>query len=188
MRVAIVDCEATCWENNGVFQRDNSEVIEIGAIGMSDDSPAVHKFSSFIRPVKHPILTEYCTNLTGIVQDQVDLADLASQVYKDFIAWASMSGLNGGTFVAWGNYDHKKMIAEMSSHGLRFPFNTYINLKDSFASYMGSRPMGLMKAINSLGWQFEGRQHSGIADATNTAKIFNFLKEKAQHVLVQSRF
>lgn len=188
MRFSIVDLEATCWDGLPEFQREHSEVIEVGAVGFVEGKIATHIFDTIIQPIKQPMLSKYCTDLTGITQQQVEAAPLAPAAYREFLAWLSASDLLGGTLVAWGNYDGRKLREEMKLHRIRFPFASYINLKTAFAAYVGGRPMGLSRAIENLGWKFEGRHHSGICDAQNTFRIFSLLKEKAKHVLVLDKF
>lgn len=186
MRFVVVDLEATCWENDGEFQRANSEVIEIGAVSFTEDNPQERTLQLYIKPTKHPVLTDYCTNLTGITQETVDNAWPAPVVYKDFIQWVTPDFL-GSTMASWGEYDWKMLRKEMELHGLRFPFNTHINIKQAFAEYDNSRPRGLRRAIESMGWTFMGQHHSGVDDARNAARILKHLIKEAPHVIRPAR-
>ena len=50
------------------------EIIEIGAVMQSSRTFAIEsEFQTFVRPVRRPVLTDFCTELTGITQH--DLTD-----------------------------------------------------------------------------------------------------------------
>ena len=69
MKVVIVDLEATCQrERNPDFI---SEIIEIGAVKIENDT-VVEEMSLFVKPTINPILTDFCTELTSITQEDVD--------------------------------------------------------------------------------------------------------------------
>jgi inhibitor of KinA sporulation pathway (predicted exonuclease) len=186
MRYVVIDLEATCWENDGPFQRENSEVIEVGAIASTEGLNQVKEIQLYIQPAKYPILTDYCTNLTGITQNTINKAWPARVVYKDFLDWLTPNYL-GCTMVAWGNYDWRMLKKEMDLYDVRFPFNSSINLKQCFADFEGSRPKGLRRAIESLGWTFQGKHHSGLDDARNTDRILKYLLKEAKHVIKPTR-
>ncbi|MEN9576703.1 MAG: hypothetical protein RL514_4558 [Verrucomicrobiota bacterium] len=49
------------------------EIIEIGAVAVrAEDGVPLAEFQSFVRPVRHPRLTPFCTQLTSIQQTDVD--------------------------------------------------------------------------------------------------------------------
>ena len=48
----------------------------------AEDWEVVDEFHSFVRPVRVPILTEFCKSLTGIKQEQVDTAEVFPVVFK----------------------------------------------------------------------------------------------------------
>ena len=75
MRYGVVDLEATCWEERGSPER--MEIIEIGAVLLaSSRGPAEREHGSFVRPVESPLLSDFCTRLTSIRQQDVDGAPL----------------------------------------------------------------------------------------------------------------
>lgn len=51
------------------------EIIEVGAVTVdAANLQVVDEFQSFVRPTRHPRLTEFCTGLTSIAQQDVDNA------------------------------------------------------------------------------------------------------------------
>jgi hypothetical protein len=72
----IVDLEATCSDDGSVL-RHEMEIIEIGAVLQNAKTFEIEsQFQTFVRPVRHPRLTAFCTELTGIRQDMVAAAPL----------------------------------------------------------------------------------------------------------------
>ena len=76
----VVDLEATCDER-GRLPREEMETIEIGAVlidgALLMKSGALEsrgEFQCFIRPIRHPVLSEFCRQLTSIRQEDVDQA------------------------------------------------------------------------------------------------------------------
>ena len=67
----IIDFEATC-ANDGSVPRGEMEIIEIGAVLVEAATfGTLGTFQSFVRPVRHPMLTPFCTELTTITQSDV---------------------------------------------------------------------------------------------------------------------
>jgi len=62
----IVDLEATCCDKQSISRRE-MEAIEIGAV-IVDAQPLnlIDEFVTFIKPVRNPALTEFCTQLTAL--------------------------------------------------------------------------------------------------------------------------
>ncbi|MEM6997030.1 MAG: 3'-5' exonuclease, partial [Myxococcota bacterium] len=67
----VIDLEATC-DDAGAVPKHESEIIEIGAVLADAFTLApCEEFQTFVRPVRHPTLTEFCVGLTHITQDHV---------------------------------------------------------------------------------------------------------------------
>jgi len=64
----ILDLEATCCDK-GTISRHEMEIIEIGAVIVEAQTLATaDEFQSFIKPVRHPVLTQFCRSLTSITK------------------------------------------------------------------------------------------------------------------------
>jgi ERI1 exoribonuclease 2 len=50
-------------------------------------------------------------------------------------------------------------------------FSAWIDLRAVYQKFYTRRPKGLEGALQDVGISFEGRQHSGLCDARNTAKL-----------------
>lgn len=84
MNYIIVDLEATCEKDNKAFQ---NEIIEIGAVKVSETLQALDKFSSFVKPILNPVLSDFCKELTSITQEDIDKADTFPLVFQRFLDW-----------------------------------------------------------------------------------------------------
>ncbi len=96
----VVDLEATCSDDGIAVPRDEMEIIEIGALmihGRTLDS--VSEFQSFVRPVRNPLLTDFCRKLTGITQSEVNAAPECKHVLGEFVEWFSKHP--GFLFCSW---------------------------------------------------------------------------------------
>jgi inhibitor of KinA sporulation pathway (predicted exonuclease) len=165
----IVDLEATCWEGGNDHNRQ--ETIEIGAVRFSPkDGLVLGLFSTLIRPVLEPKLTDYCTGLTGIRQNEVDHADPFPEVFPRFIEWC---GPGPHRLASWGSYDLRQLTLECQRHSLSVPawFSDHLNIKYAFAQRKKVRPCGMAHALKLSGLPPEGRHHRGLDDALNIAKL-----------------
>lgn len=105
----VVDLEATCDDQDPpAVPRDEMETIEIGAVMINGRTLwTVAEFQAFVRPVRHPKLTDFCTSLTSITQTDVDQAPTFSEVLTQFLTWAN--GFQGWRLCSWGAYDTKQI-------------------------------------------------------------------------------
>ncbi len=170
----IIDLEATCWERNEGHYGEN-EIIEIGAIVVDDDYKIISEIQRFARPVRNPILSEFCKKLTSIKQSDVDSAEAFPDVLQDFQAEAErLSGqrLRDLIFCSWGDYDRNQLMRDCQYHKLDYPFGKHRNVKKEFARNHRIKPVGIPRSLGLLGISFEGSPHRGIDDARNIARIF----------------
>ncbi len=166
----IVDLEATCT-NDGSFPPTEMEIIEIGAVRQNARSLEIEdEFQTFIRPVRHRILTPFCTELTSITQSQVDDAPLFAPAIESFRAWFAPYDI---CFASWGDYDRKQFLQDCEFHGVAYPFPPgHLNVKAAFSQAQGVRKrFGLGQALKRLKLTFEGTPHRGIDDARNIARV-----------------
>ncbi|MCW1921109.1 exonuclease domain-containing protein [Luteolibacter arcticus] len=169
--LAIVDFEATCCDKQS-FPREQMEIIEIGSVAMDTASGDIlSEFGTFVRPVRHPVLTDFCKTLTTITQNEVDAAPSFPEALAAFAAWLGQFG--SPVFCSWGDYDRKQLQQDCDFHGQSFPFsNGHRNLKAEFSEWVRtSKRFGVGQALGRLGLTFAGTPHRGIDDAKNIARI-----------------
>jgi inhibitor of KinA sporulation pathway (predicted exonuclease) len=165
----LFDLEATCWEDSE-FQKENSEIIEIGAVRFDSRTfDEIDRFTCLCLPVKQPKLSDYCINLTGITQDELDSKGLPfSTAWNSFLGWAG----SVPQFLAWGQYDYEEIVRSCQQHDL-LPFSgrKYLNAKHLYTFYTGVRGGGLGGRLAAHGLTFEGQQHRALDDAVNTLRL-----------------
>lgn len=168
----VIDLEATCWENNK--HRGENEIIEIGACLVSKDLKIVSSLGTFVRPLIHRKLSDFCKNLTGISQEQVDSAPffpLALENFERDVIYITDKGLNKHTFCSWGNYDKTQLELDCQRHSFAYPFGKHINLKNTIAQWRGEKRKGVKRMMEAIRLQFKGIPHRGRDDAYNIARV-----------------
>ena len=98
----VIDLEATCDDKGAVPKRE-MEIIEIGAVMVDAASlDPVDELALFIKPVCHPQLTSFCTELTSIRQSDVDDAPAFADAMTGLRAWMAGFGelIRAGTLRA----------------------------------------------------------------------------------------
>lgn len=180
MEFLILDFEATCWSGHAMNREQ--EIIEIGVYRMSRFGEFIGKFQCFVRPRVNPRLSAYCTELTGIQQQDVDRAGYFNSVYDDFEGW-----LDGGeqelVTCTWGAGDIPLWRSECKNYRLDPDIlPAAINLKEQFARIQQlPKSIGLLKAMQSLGLEFEGNHHRALDDAYNTGILFRKLLDEWEY-------
>ncbi|NXX92816.1 ERI2 exoribonuclease, partial [Centropus bengalensis] len=150
------------------------------------------EFHTYVQPQEHPILSEFCTELTGITQAQVDEGVPLHICLSQFLKWIQKmqkekkiifssgspqlptSEAKPCTFVTWTDWDLGVCLHyECKRKQLRKPdiFNSWIDLKATYRAFYNRKPKGLSGALQDLGMVFAGREHSGLDDSRNTARL-----------------
>jgi len=183
----VVDLEATCWSASedpilSQNQATESEIIEIGAVAIDDDFVIVDEFCSFIRPVRHPSLSNFCSSLTSISQQQVDQAPFFSEAYLLFLSWINDAA--DVEFFSWGRYDHKQLTREALANGFSAPTWRPCNVKIEFSDWYRGRhglkkSFGMSSALHCVGETFQGSPHRGIDDARNLVAVLRYIRDPA---------
>ncbi|XP_068244405.1 ERI1 exoribonuclease 2-like [Palaemon carinicauda] len=185
--LVVLDFESTCWENGPRMGRQ--EIIEFPAVLLHIATGEIlSEFHHYVMPVEQPILSEFCKNLTGITQDQVEAGVPLGTCLGLFSSWirklcdehqmsfnTSMS-CKHVTFATWSDWDLGVCLHyECSRKQLRKPefFTQWIDIKLTYKNFYQRRPQGLAGALKDLGISFEGREHSGICDTRNTAVLIS---------------
>ena len=176
----VLDLEATCC-NQETVKRHEMEIIEIGAVMVeARDLTTIDEFQTFIKPVRHPILTEFCKSLTSITQAQVDQAPNYIEAIALLKKW--LSNYPNGVFGSWGDYDRNQFKQDSKYHQVPFPIAySHVNLKKKFTKVQGlSKRCGMPEALELAGIALEGTHHRGIDDARNIAKLLPFILGRKQ--------
>ncbi|KAI9323071.1 ribonuclease H-like domain-containing protein [Dichotomocladium elegans] len=189
------DVEATCEENGG-FDYPN-EIIEFPVVLVDGLTfKKVDEFQSYVKPSKHPELTDFCKKLTGITQETVDESPSFVDVLDEFQAFMTKYALFqdcSAVFVTapfsyvrtcgWalfsqkdGPFDIRDFVTKQCTHSkIKLPLyfqQPWINIRKLYKDfYKSERSKNISQMLEALGMSFEGHQHSGLDDARNLWRI-----------------
>ena len=175
--ILVVDLEATCCDLQSI-PRHQMETIEIGAVMVDTVTlEIVDEFQTFIKPCRHPILTEFCLQLTSITQPQVDTAPTFAEAIDLWQPW--LARFNRTIFGSWGDYDRKQFQQDSKHHRIDLPYpvsSHHINLKELFSTAQGlNRRYGMAGALHLAQIELTGTHHRGIDDARNISKLLPYI-------------
>lgn len=171
----VIDVEATC-DDGGRVPRHEMEIIEIGAVLVAaEGGAAVDEFQSFVRPVRHPVLTPFCTGLTSITQAEVDAAPGFPEAFARLAGWIRVHPAPH-VFCSWGDYDRTQFQRDCVFHGVPYALPArHVNLKQAFSDRRGiPKKLGMAAALAQAGLPLLGTHHRGIDDARNLARLLPF--------------
>lgn len=161
-----------------VLEYPIQEVIEIGAVKLDDYFNPIETFTMFVNS-KCPITTR-CTQLTGILQKDVDHAPQFRKAMNQFAEWIVSTGEDYYLY-SWSESDKKQIFTETQVKyiGQNFPIlgclndKHYIDLQREFSFLCGrdrNHPISLKKAAELLNLNFN-QKHRALDDSLAAADI-----------------
>lgn len=186
--IVVVDIEHTC-EMDGSISPEERETIEIGAVLIDTCSlQIVDEFNELIRPITHPEISQFCIELTGITQTELNVAAHFPDVFSNFINW--LPNDVEYVFATWGGYDLVQLNIDCALHGMpEFSPSATLNLKLAFKEARNlKKKVGLKRALEIVNLSYEGSHHRALDDAKNTVKllplIFNDKKQPTMYEVI----
>ena len=164
----VFDLEATCWPEGTVVERQ--ETIEIGAVRLGPDLKPAGEFQPFVKPVGEARLSDFCRELTGIRQEQVDGAEPFPRVLAEFEAWGGGAPVR---WASWSGYDLRQLNADCQRHAFPLPatMECHLDLRRLFSELQEKEPVTMKRALELSGLTLQGSHHRGIDDARNIARL-----------------
>ncbi|KAF6171870.1 hypothetical protein GIB67_011767 [Kingdonia uniflora] len=115
----VIDFEATCDKDKSP---NLQEIIEFPSVLVNSMNNQIESsFQTYVRPIFHQHLTNFCKDLTGIPQEQVDKGVPLSEALLMHDKWLEDMGIKKTNFavVTWGEWDCSTMLeSEVVSSGL----------------------------------------------------------------------
>ena len=178
--LCVLDFEATCWNQ----ERNDSirEIIEFPSVLYKVNTHGkvkiefISEFSQFVKPVINPILSSFCTELTGITQKQVDESNVISIVYEQHNKWLYDNVPNGSKLIliTCGYWDLSVMLPlEINRYNLtkHYRYTQYSNIKNDFERFYNKKAGSMINMLTKLNLDIIGKHHSGIDDCRNIMRI-----------------
>eukprot|EP00069_Balaena_mysticetus_P015494 bmy_09231T0 len=176
--ICVIDFEATCEEGNP--PEFIHEIIEFPVVLLNTHTLEIEDtFQQYVRPEINTQLSDFCINLTGITQDQVDKADTFPQVLKKVIDWMKLKELGTKykySILTDGSWDMSKFLnIQCQLSRLKYPpfAKKWINIRKSYGNFykVPRSQTKLTIMLEKLGMDYDGRPHSGLDDSKNIARI-----------------
>lgn len=178
----FIDFEFTMPEKNVRMKNFYPEIIEVGLVSVIDDK-IIEQFSSFVIPLRYPILTERCKSFLHISQEQIDRGISFHELIR------KMEEFNGNgdyknVVVTWGNMDMKVLRHNCQQAQIPFPFQaTEVDLSMEYKRFFGDQNQtGLWKAVQEYGREGTGRHHRALDDALTTYNIFRLVEKDKRYL------
>ncbi|XP_039261560.2 ERI1 exoribonuclease 2-like [Styela clava] len=199
--LVVLDFEATCWDST-TKAPGKHEIIEFPAVILDVESgKLVAEFQQYVRPTENPVLSDFCTELTGITKEQVQSSQTIHHCLRDFDRWMkeSLKKFESCEFYDHANFKHRTSVQNGCSMSTKLAafvtwsdwdlgqclqnecvrkkilkpreLNSWIDLRHFYRNFYKRNPSNLQDALENVGLKFEGRAHSGIVDAQNTARL-----------------
>lgn len=189
--ICVLDFEATCDDNKSF--KPAHEIIEFPSVLLQWNNKIknyekISEFQRFCKPIVNTQLTDFCKNLTGITQDQVDNGITFPQALNEHHQWLiNHTDLydheSPSVIIAtFGRWDLITMLPiECKAWGIKSPeiYKKIINVKDAYKSiYHMKKGPGMARMLQLCNLTLDGRHHSGIDDCRNISKLVKHFTEK----------
>lgn len=171
-KINVVDVEASCWDSSEGYcppMEDGSpqvnEIIEIGICVVDTESlERISKESILVKP-EHSKVSEFCTELTTLTQEQVNKGIRFKQACEQLRErYSSHKRL----WASFGDYDREQFRRQCREYGWApYPFGVgHLNIKHIFPLAYGlKKEIGMARALEIAGLGFEGTIHRGVDDS-----------------------
>lgn len=156
------------------------EVIEFGAVKLDENYRQIDEFQCYVRPVFSENINKHITKLTGITNETV--ADKAGfvEAFNNFFDWIGGWDMK---IYSWSPSDIKQLRNECAykipKFNVRRLERQWIDVQKEFDDRLGLHSnLGLKYAVGAISRDFEGTQHTALADAANAAMILTLMQDE----------
>ncbi len=150
-----------------------SETIQIGAVLMNDRFEITDKFNSYVKP-EYGNLEHFISQLTGITAQDLKGAPLMEEALKAFLLWVPKDSI----IVSWSDSDllqvkHEVEFKKIECERMDDLCERWVDAQKLFSEKINDeRPYRLSDALLMTDILQEGKEHDGLVDAINTAKLY----------------
>lgn len=166
-------------EYKDIRKKLTDEVIEIGAVKLNDAYEQISEFQCYVQP-EYGNIKKHITRLTGITDETVKDKDSFIHAFRSFLDWI---GDEDTTIYSWSNSDIKQLRQECRLKLADFDINWlnshWVDLQKQFDDRLGlHNSLALKHALGAIDRDFEGTQHTALADAANTSSILALMQDE----------
>ena len=189
MNYGLLDIEMTCdgKQENGKFIDDGRmmhsqrEIISVGFVVCDDEYNIKNRYSSIVKPVHNTIISDYCEQLTGITQNEVDhgkksnnafrdISEMCERYFVDYIfTFGSADKVGIEHSIQWNRKKKEKINYLIDISGKIIDVRQTILKSINCKNYKKSP--SLSKIAEQLGIKRKGANHNALNDAMLLYKI-----------------
>ena len=189
MIYGLLDIEMTCdgkqedgkFIDDGRMKHTQREIISVGFVVCDDKYNIKNRYSSFVKPVHNTIITDYCENLTGITQNDVDRGKKCNNAFRDIREMCKKYSVD--YVFTFGNADKAgistsaKWIRKKGDkvNNLYFISEKIIDVRPTILKGIDCknyrRSPSLSKIAEKLEVKMKGKEHDALNDAVLLYKI-----------------
>ena len=167
------------------------EIIQIGAVMMDEGYEITDEFSTYVCP-QYGRIDHFIQELTGIGDKEIMEAPSLEEALDHMISW--LSGYEV-TFYSWSRTDYVQITREIQTKGMDEEKLAVLLDKEHWVDYQqtaGKRfgkpwRMSLEDALMFAEVEPEGKQHDGLVDAKNTARLIAKMEKNPESRFLQDR-
>ena len=158
-----------------------SETIQIGAVLLNEKYEIVDEFNIYVRP-EYGFMDTFIMNLTGINSKELRDAPSMKEALIKFIDWVP----DDAQVVSWSYTDRGQIKYEAAKKGIVHDrldtiLETWIDSQEMFMEKIAvERKYKLSEALIVSDIDQQGKEHNGLTDAYNTAKLFSKMMVEPQ--------
>ncbi|MET7333550.1 exonuclease domain-containing protein [Nonomuraea sp. NPDC005650] len=180
----IFDLEFTSWpkalEQDWAAPGQLREIVQIGALRLTEDYSVVEEYEALVRPVANPQLSTYFTELTGITQEAVDQDGLSpAAALGDFLGFCrdqSVLSYGNDMVVVGENVGWARARGEEIKNG--FLDASFLNIRpwlNTIAPATRPANVGRLWQVLGLPKPAAGSEHSALFDCYSFAAAIRHL-------------
>ena len=184
--LVVVDFECTCEDQEEPFVH---EIIEFPAVLLDTMKGRERRhFHAFVKPTERPVLSDFCTRLTGIDQAMVDGAETLDRVLVKFCAWLDEFAGENYSLAADCQSDLRHFLlpeCRRKKIRVRDAWRAWVDIgRHLMVHFDLRRPGNLQMKLAKVRLTFHGTPHRGLDDARNIGRLALALQERGVSLVI----
>lgn len=189
----VIDVEM-CVVQKGYKRRDfpyEHEIIQIGAVMMDESYEMMGDFTTYVHP-QYGKIDHFIHSLTGISEKDIQQAPPLEGALRNMLGWIAGRDV---TFYSWSVTDYKQISREIRAKEMNEEEMSMFLDQTHWIDYQpvaGQRfdkrwRLALEDALMLAEVDPEGKQHDGLVDARNTARLIAKMEKNPESHFLQDR-